>query len=131
MDLYLERNLFKEDGIYGGLYTLDRTFVCYTLEHSYDLKPKVPEGEYECVRGMHYLGSGPLETFEVSEVPGHTGILFHPGNTEKDSEGCILLGMQYRPGMILRSKVAFQAFMALQKGLEEFLLIIENKGKII
>lgn len=68
-------------------------------------------------------------TFEVTNVPGHTGILFHWGNSEGDSSGCILLG-EYRTGsMVFKSKKAFEHFMTKLIGINEFELEI-TRGDI-
>jgi hypothetical protein len=127
-------------GIFGELHvSYDDGFFSYTLEHAYPLAPgsgptvsgtwaaKVPAGEYQCVRGHHKLGGmlDTFETFEVKNVPGHTGILFHWGNTNEDSSGCILLGEQRNGSKaILKSKMAFDRFMSVLEGTDEFTLII-------
>lgn len=49
----------------------------------------IPEGEYRCdvFRSERWD-----KVYEVQNVPGRSAILFHPGNTTADIEGCILLG---------------------------------------
>lgn len=132
----LERSDFTRSGIFGGLYKGEQTLPAfYTLEHAYpDIvdpgawEPKVPTGTYTCVRGTHSLAhSGPFETFEITGVPGHQGILFHVGNTNDDSEGCVLLGTSRSTltPMILESKKAFAAFMELMKGVDSFTLVVQ------
>lgn len=106
-----------------------------TLQHAYldesreenIYQPKVPRGMYPCVRGEHLLhgSSEPFETFEITGVKDHTGILFHPGNTERDSEGCVLLGMSRVGDSILDSKIAFRQFMSQLEGLNNFQLVVE------
>jgi len=130
MNLTLTRNRFDDTGVYGELVSDDGSFSCVTLEHSYqsddgDWLPKVPPGVYLCVRGQHQLHSGPIETFEVTGVEGHQGILIHPGNAEGDSEGCILVGEARVSDMITNSRVTFAKFMELQEGLDEFQLVVE------
>lgn len=53
--------------------------------------------------------------FEVDGVPERSHILIHAGNTSKDTQGCVLLGMYYgslgREPAIRQSKVAVKAFM--------------------
>jgi hypothetical protein len=92
-------------------------------------------GIYRCRR---LLSPKHGETFEVEGVPGRSHILFHEGNTEEDTEGCILLGTGFG-GLVVRdeddpnhprvSKWAVTAsvtaraqFMALLAGVEEFQL---------
>ncbi len=125
---------FLKNGIFGILTTDTGEFLCYTLQHAYQFSPeillyhpKVPIGTYTCVRGIHKLhpDSQEFETFEVMDVPGHTGILFHCGNTNADSDGCILLGInQIKGSEILKSKLAFQQFMKYLEGVNSFNLTI-------
>jgi hypothetical protein len=130
----LRRQTFLRDGIFGVFrFDDDDITAFYTLEHAYlglsdscpnGWSPKVPQGSYLCVRGIHRLAHGePFETFEITAVPGHTGVLFHAGNYNADSEGCVLLGLG-RDGdkMVTQSKAAFADFMDHLKGLPTFLL---------
>lgn len=102
--------------------------VAVTLEHPYHdgmggYSAKMPVGGYVAKRGSHKLHDLiPFETFEISGIPGHSGILFHTGNYSDDSEGCILLGKYRIDSMIAKSKKAFDAFMALQNGCDQFYL---------
>lgn len=51
----------------------------------------IPCGFYTCVphNSAKYPG-----TYEVISVPNRTGILIHWGNTEVDTNGCILVGLE-------------------------------------
>lgn len=127
MNLKLVRTDFRDDGIFGELWIEQGKKIATTLEHSYDREPKVPAGNYICRRGNYALHSGPIETFEVCDVPGHTGILFHRGNFNRDSEGCICLGEEEVDEgdgtmMITCTPKVFNAFMELQEGVDEFQL---------
>lgn len=133
MDLTIKRLDYNDDGIFGHLEETDSgDSVAVTLEHAYysnngdgSYSPKLPPGDYLCVRGEHRLSKGkPFTTFEVTNVPGHTGILFHPGNYNEDSDGCILLGTTLSFSMISESRAAFSKFMALQDGVDEFTLTV-------
>lgn len=133
MNLILTRDdPFIEAGVFGVLRKADtKEQIAVTLEHAYaspfGFSPKVPPGQYVCQRGMHRLErwKWSIETFEITDVPGHTDILFHVGNYNQDSSGCVLLGMARGDQMILNSRLAFAAFMLLQKGVESFTLIVE------
>lgn len=41
-------------------------------------------------------------------VPGYEGVLIHAGNTQKDTEGCILVGMNHQVGKVLDSQKTFK-----------------------
>lgn len=131
MNLRLVRKERRPDGIFSELYS-ESPFPLVTLEHSYDGEPKIPNGTFTCVRGKHRLHgmTEDFETFEVTGVPGHSGILFHWGNFNRDSDGCILLGhsvgMDGDDEMILKSREAFAQFMAVQSGLDSFILSVEG-----
>ncbi len=140
MDLILNRTLVSDEGIFGELMTPSKDFIACTLEHAFiqsqlaqQFYAKLPAGVYTCLRSQHQLHSSPapFETFEVTDVPGHTGILFHTGNWNKDSDGCILLGEQYTTiegeAVLMQSKRAFSAFMALQEGEDSFTLTVKDQ----
>ena len=136
MDLTLTDRHLQPDGCFGKLIaTATGAEWLRTLEHAYPLggegyTVKVQPGVYQCIRGVHSLAGHPtpFETFEVTEVPGHTGILFHVDNWNADSDGCILVGVALAPSeagqMITQSKVAFERFMALQMGCDAFQLTV-------
>lgn len=67
-------------------------------------------------------------TYQVTNVPERDHILFHAGNTHKDTHGCILLGLQYgrldKETAILASRSAFQKFMELMGGATEAQLVV-------
>lgn len=130
MNLILTRKDYLESGIFGTLKNEAGELLAVTLEHSYPgtpglpWLPKLPYGTYVCKRGQHQLHSGPIETFEITGVPGHSGILFHCGNREDASEGCVLLGLMREGDAILSSREAFRGFLAAQAGLDSFTVTV-------
>jgi hypothetical protein len=132
----LTHTRFCADGIFGKLERADGTFVCYTLEHSYDNKPKLADGTYTCKRGPHRL-HGMTEdfiTFEIMGLPDFngvpvTGVLFHWGNYNKDSEGCVLMGSSETPTMIGNSRAEWAAFMASLEGVDTFQLEVVSQSQ--
>ncbi len=135
----LTRSCFDKDGIFGNLTCNEASFGCVTLEHSYQnpdgsYSPKTPAGTYTCKRGTHQLAhmTAPFETFEVENVPGHTNILIHVGNFNKDSEGCILVGKAVTHDddgvkFITNSKDTFLSFLGLLSGVDELTLTIVDQ----
>lgn len=143
MNLRLKRTHYGPTGIFGEL-SIDAPTApaastpAHTLEHAYqddlgDYGPKLPPGTYTCQRGMHRLAHSPapFETFMILGVPSFrgqavSGILFHAGNVNSDSEGCILLGEQTTPSFsaIVNSLEAFGAFLVLQHGVDSFQLTV-------
>ena len=136
MDLVMQRLKVDSTGCFSQISTLAGAPLWVTAEHSYQQPdgtwlPKIPLGVYQCVRGVHELSDlVPFETFEVTPVQGHSGILFHKGNLpEQDSDGCILLGTTFgelngEPA-VLQSSMAFQGFLNLQQGLYSFNLTVK------
>lgn len=129
MDLHLTRTDNGPAGIFGTLTTSGGAVVAVTLEHAYPEDqgwvPKIPVGTYVCVRGEHQLGTGsPFTTFEITGVPGHSGLLFHTGNFTRDSSGCVLVGQERHDDMILGSHAAFGGFMLLMGGVDRFTLAV-------
>lgn len=139
----LTRTQFRPDGIFGRLYNDNGVPICYTLEHSYQQPdgswlPKLPNGQFLCVRGPHRLENmtQDFDTFEITGIPSFmgnpvTGVLFHAGNWDKDSHGCVLLGhnviiQKDQSQMITSSKVTFSEFMDQLVGVSEFMLTVNQ-----
>ncbi len=134
MDLTLKRTQALESGIFGELLDSNNRLMAVSLEHAYKSFvggwiAKIPLGTFTCVRGEHYLHgmTTPFETFEVTGIDGHAGLLFHWGNFSKDSEGCILVGTNVvgpigGAKMITQSRAAFARLMRLQSGIQTFQL---------
>ena len=113
LKLSLVRIEQSSDGAIGALSVNGRAFSWTLQPDVTDEHFQIHAGEYE-IRRFH--GKTHKDTFEIV-VPGHTALLFHSGNTEDHTEGCILLG--YTLGQsngkraVLSSKDAFVMFMAL------------------
>ena len=123
MKATLARTDFTDCGIFGRLTLSDRVFA--TLEHAYGQDgawlPKLPTGSYKAVLGDHMLHSGPVRTYEVQNVPGHSGILAcHVGNLQNDSEGCVLIGLHRDGNAVVHSRDAFKDFMGILNNLPEY-----------
>ena len=81
-----------DDGVLGMM-LIDGVIFCATLEPEDKGNQRniscIPAGNYTCKR---YHSLKYPETYIVRNVPNRDLILFHAGNTEDDSHGCILLG---------------------------------------
>ena len=131
---------YLSTGIFGTLEKVGGSLSFHTLEHAYPVQPesssvgttyapKIPRGQiFQCVRGTHQLDGmiRPFVTFEIKGVEGHSGLLFHRGNWNADSDGCVLLGMLAappgEPPGVYDSARAFELFMKSVDGLDEFYL---------
>jgi hypothetical protein len=113
----------SEFGIFGAL-CVNGHYFCDTGEHNYNGIPKLPSGVYKCERGLHKGSHGMYYTYEVLNVPGHTGILFHPGNEPQlDSTGCIILGIHIS-NHLEESRANFLNLMIKINDYEEFILVV-------
>ena len=102
--------------LHGGLpfaVTLERVF-----DEKGEKSPIVPVGLYVCTRTVFYKYG--YDTYEITEVPGHTRILFHRGSMEADSAGCVLVADTYQDTWIANSKVGFSKFMDRAAGRQKF-----------
>lgn len=90
----------------------------------------IPAGDYYCKRVKSPKFGN---TFEVSGVPGRTAILFHKGNLEDDTQGCILVGESFNPVLgrpgITASKEGFAEFLKLTSMTNHFMLSITEAFK--
>ena len=122
MELVLTRDIFTDSSTVGSLFLKDQ-FQCYTLEDRQREIPGVPVGEWKVPKETA-IPHGRYEvklllsprfgfvTPHLIDVPGFTEIEMHPGNTNKDTEGCILVGTQREVDVVTNSRIAFTALMA-------------------
>lgn len=132
------KRIFKGDNYTIGCMYIDEKYFCNTLEDKVRNIPKevkvfgktaIPAGKYEIDMNSvspkfknrswakKYGGIVP----RLKNVPYFNGVLIHPGNTQYDTDGCILIGENTVPGKVLNSQKYW--FMLMDK------LIEANKQK--
>ena len=127
MKIYIKR-LHKTKNSTIGEMTIDGKFECYTLEDiERDVKIKcetaIPKGTYKVIinKSNRFKKLLPL----VLNVPNFEGIRIHPGNTNHDTEGCILVGITRSKDFIGQSRKAFNSlFKKMKDSKEEISLTI-------
>lgn len=124
MNFELKHVAILSDGAFGVLMQNGVPFAV-TLERTYDPgnTVKIGNGFHECRRSRYAKGG--YDTFEIA-VPGHSRILFHKGNTELHSEGCVLVAESFavfgdKPGVAM-SADGFAEFMKRATGVDSFTL---------
>lgn len=129
MLIQLKRIAYLEETILGVL-LLNGMPKYTTLERSWKNNKTgescIKTGEYTCSK---YQSRRFGSTYIVETVENRSGILFHQGNTYRDTEGCILVGKTFgligELPAILSSQVAFSSLLSDLKGVESFKLKIE------
>lgn len=135
---YIKRLPTTDDGTFG-VFHQEGIPLFVTMEEGWRNNAKGKS----CILEASYIvkrGSTPNhpKTWIVQNVPDRTAILMHVMNSEKDSEGCIGLGMEFgfvnakddqsgqveRQPAILRSGEAFKKFEEMMVGENEFNLVI-------
>lgn len=114
MELKLVRDYLTSGFTHGKLY-VNGVFQCYTLEDAdrelerggkkvYG-KTAIPLGKYPVVvnRSTRFKVDMPL----LVDVPQFTGVRIHTGNTDADTEGCILVGEMRGKASVLSSRAAY------------------------
>lgn len=118
MNLYLLRHTWTSTRTLGTLYKDGEPF-CFTLEDAdrcmfglpkIKAQTAIQQGIYETVVTFSQRFQKPMPL--LLNVPEFTGIRIHSGNTEADTEGCILVGQQLKLDSVLSSRLAFSALMA-------------------
>ena len=87
--LTLVRYTRTETAVLGSLY-LNGAFICYTLENA---AKAIPCGMYTVQNSKSPKFKRELPLLHNEKVPASRGIRIHVGNTAKDSQGCVLVGM--------------------------------------
>lgn len=142
MKVLVKRIAKKETYCIGKLY-IDGEYICDTIEDKdrglkqemplSEIKEKkvygktaIPTGLYDLTLNVvsPRLGSKPYfqkvcngKVPRILNVPGFDGVLLHPGNTEEDSYGCLILGLNKAVGKVLESRATFEkVYKILKKG---------------
>lgn len=131
--MIIRRIVSGPNGTFGVLVFENNPFAL-TLEREWlDNKQNIsciPSGEYFCER-VNSPKFG--DTFEVKNVTGRTHILFHKGNLDDDSHGCILVGEEFGKlhgdTGILASKSGYNEFMSILSGSDMFRLVVVDDWK--
>lgn len=122
------KRLHKTDNSTIGELTIDGKFECYTLEDvEREVKIKsetaIPKGTYKVIinQSNRFKRLLPL----LLEVKGYEGIRIHSGNSNHDTEGCILVGRTRSADFIGQSRKAFESlFKKMQESKEPISLTI-------
>ena len=135
MQLTVRRYQFGEKSTLGKM-SVNGAQFCFTLEDRWREKPGVPVDQWK-VDGQTAIPAGTYTVItdfsqhfgkpmpHVLDVPGFAGIRIHSGNTDEDTEGCILVGgTPVNEDFIPNSRGTFEALFAL---IEE----AESKGEAI
>jgi hypothetical protein len=108
--MFINRTDFTDTSTIGEL-LFNGEFQCYTLEDTCRHGPKIPgstaipPGRYEVQ--ISYSTRFKRDLPILLNVQGFTGIRIHPGNDEKSTQGCILVGKDKSVNWIGKSKEAF------------------------
>ena len=99
--LTLVRYTRTETAVLGSLY-LNGAFICYTLENA---AKAIPCGMYSVQNSKSPKFKRELPLLHNAQVPAGRGIRIHVGNTAKDSQGCVLVGMTREVHLLGGSKL--------------------------
>ena len=133
IQLVLIRDTFSENSTLGELF-LNGERMCDTLENPWKDNQRniscIPSGEYDVrIRLPRESATRDYMHLLVKDVPDRDYILFHIGNTAKDTRGCILVGLGSQQDVVNNSRLAMDLLMKeiINLGGENIKLIIKNK----
>ena len=109
------KRLHRTDNSTIGELTIDGKFECYTLE---DIERYVKiKGETAIPKGTYKVIINQSNRFKrllplLIGVPNFEGVRIHAGNSNHDTEGCILVGQNRSVDYITKSRKAFDSLFA-------------------
>jgi hypothetical protein len=103
---------------------VDGQYECFVLEDKFrepdtwskvsDWKVQnstaIPKGRYNVT--IDYSNHFKKNMLHVLDVPGFEGIRIHSGNTDADTEGCLLVGRTRKEGFIGESRIALDRLIS-------------------
>lgn len=127
MNITLNRIAKKSKYTIGKLY-IDGEYFCDTIEDTdrgltqtmtdTQIKSKkvhgqtaIPTGTYRII--ISYSNKFKRQMPLLLNVPGFLGIRIHSGNTEKDTEGCLIVGKNKVVGKVIESKDTYNKLFSI------------------
>ena len=133
VNLLIIRDTFTKESTIGKLFINGESFSD-TLENPYINNERniscIPEGQYKVrLRLARESATRDYLHLLVQDVPNRSYILFHIGNTAKDTSGCILVGNGRKQDVVENSRLAMDLVIKeiLNLGGENINLIIKNE----
>ena len=133
INLLIIRDTFTENSTIGKLFINGEEF-CDTLELAWRDNQRsvscIPAGEYKArIRLPRESATRDYIHLLIEDVPDRSYILFHRGNTAKDSRGCVLVGQSRKQDYVGNSRLAMDLLMKeiINLGGKNIKLIIKNK----
>ena len=133
VNLLIIRDTFTENSTIGELFINGERF-CDTLENPWLNNQRniscIPAGQYKVrLRLPRESATRDYLHLLVQDVPNRDYILFHIGNTAKDTSGCILVGQGSEQDVVYNSQLSMDLVIKeiLNLGGENINLIIKNK----
>lgn len=104
------KRLYKTDTSVIGELLVDGIFECFTLEDAE--RPVKIKGETAIPKGTYRVIINESNRFKrllplLIDVPNFEGVRIHSGNSNHDTEGCILVGQTRNKNYIGQSRKAF------------------------
>jgi hypothetical protein len=133
VNLLIIRETFSDKSTIGNLH-LDGEWLCDTLELPWKDNQRsvscIPAGQYKVrLRTARESATRDYLHLLVEDVPNRDYILFHIGNSAKDTRGCVLVGIGTEQDFVKNSRLAMELLMKeiLNLGGTNINLIIKNK----
>ena len=121
------KRLYKTDTSVIGELLVNGVFECFTLE---DIeRPVKIKGETAIPRGTYRVIINESNRFKrqlplLLNVPGFEGVRIHSGNSNHDTEGCILVGQTRNKNYIGQSRKAFDKLFKKMQVVKDITLTI-------
>jgi hypothetical protein len=121
------KRLHKTDKSTIGELLIDGIFECYTLEDierpvKIKAETAIPKGTYKVIinQSNRFKRLMPL----LLNVPNFEGVRIHAGNTNHDTEGCILVGRTRSKDFIGQSRKAYDKLFKKMQAAKDITLTI-------
>jgi hypothetical protein len=121
------KRLYKTDNSTIGELLIDGIFECFTLEDKE--RPVKIKGETAIPKGTYKVIINESNRFKrllplLINVPNFEGVRIHSGNSNHDTEGCILVGQTRNKNYIGQSRKAFDKLFKKMQAAKDITLTI-------